>query len=57
MHLEEIALRHNSVFFSQQITDGAIKNLAFCCRMLNVLNLAGCKLVCKMCLENYYTPK
>ena len=33
------------VFFLQLITDGAIKNLAFCCRMLTWLNLAGCKLV------------
>lgn len=35
----------------QQITDGAIKNLAFCCRMLNVLNLAGCKLVTDLSIQ------
>lgn len=29
----------------QLLTDGAIKNLAFCCRYLTSLNLAGCKLV------------
>lgn len=35
--------------FLQNLTDGAIKNLAFCCRLLNVLNLAGCKLVSNHC--------
>ncbi|GFR74462.1 F-box/LRR-repeat protein 13-like [Elysia marginata] len=35
----------------QNLTDGAIKNLAFCCRMLTVLNLAGCKHVTDLSIQ------
>ena len=31
----------------QGLTDNAIKNLAFCCRLLRTLNLAGCDKVGK----------
>lgn len=34
-----------TLLYFQLLTDGAIKNLAFCCRYLTSLNLAGCKLV------------
>lgn len=47
IYVEDITFLLLDTMFSlsQQITDGAVKNLAFCCRMINILNLSGCRLV------------
>jgi len=40
----------------QQLTDSAIKNLAFNCKMLSYLNLAGCKLVSTVTVVSLPSP-
>lgn len=48
-HLPVLSLGHDHLHSSkicfQQLTDGAIKNLAFCCRLLTTINLSGCRQV------------
>ena len=38
------------IFLLKGLTDNAIKNLAFCCRLLRTLNLAGCSKVTIQCV-------
>ena len=42
------------IFLFKGLTDNAIKNLAFCCRLLRTLNLAGCSKVTIQCVAIFF---